>query len=239
MLPTFGLPNYELTIPSNGKKIKVRPFLVKEEKLLLMALESKDNNEIISTTKKIIKDCILTENVEIDNLPFFDVDYLFIALRAKSVGETIPIQFRCNNILGDENCNNIFTANVDISSCELENKNIPLEIPFGGGTIIKMKYPNYSVMKQINDNNNIIDKKIHVIANSIQCIVEKEKVYTSKDFTIDELKKWVENLMQEQYKKLENFVDNFPTFVVTANVKCPECNYNHNIRYDNFESFFF
>jgi hypothetical protein len=239
MLPTIGLPVYELTIPSSGEKIKIRPFLVKEEKLLLIALESKDNNEIISTTKKIIGDCIVSGNVNVDKLPFFDVDYLFIALRAKSVGETIPIQFRCNNLIDEEECGNIFVAPIDISNVGVVKKEDSLEIVFGAGTIIKMKYPNYSVMKQINDNDNIFDKKIHIIAHSIDSITEKNKVYTSKDFTLEELKKWIESLTQEQYKKLENFVNNFPTFLVKAQVECSKCHHMHNIKYDNFESFFF
>lgn len=108
-LPKIELPTYELTIPSNGDVIKVRPFTVKEEKLLLIAAESKDANEIISTVKQVINNCIIEGAVDINKSPFFDIDYIFIFLRAKSVSETVPMRMTCNNVLEDgTTCGNMF-----------------------------------------------------------------------------------------------------------------------------------
>ena len=108
MLPTLSLPVYELTIPSSGKTARFRPFIVKEEKILLMAAESSDDSEIVTATKEVLKNCCVDGDVDIDNLPFFDIDYLFIALRAKSLGESIEMKFVCNNTVEDKVCKNVF-----------------------------------------------------------------------------------------------------------------------------------
>ena len=240
-LPMTETPTYELKIPSTGQEITVRPFLVKEEKLLLIALESKDDIEIINTTKQIIKNCILTEGIDLDKLPFFDVDYIFIALRAKSVGENIEVNFICNNTLEDDSiCNNTFKADIDISNCEIrKNEEITPDINLSGTLKVKMKYPNYAAMKQLSENEDNFSKKIRLIVNCIDRIIDKDKIYTSKDFTPLEAKAFVEGLTEQQYKKLENFVNNFPSFFVNAEATCEKCGFNHNIKYDNFASFFF
>lgn len=240
MIPEVSLPIYDIKIPSTGQIIKIRPFLVKEEKILLMALESKDENEIINTTRQVVQSCILSEGINIDKLPFFDVDYLFIALRAKSVGESIDIKFTCSNLIEpDKLCNNIFSAKIDIANVGItKNEDISTDIKLSATTIVKMKYPNYAVMKTILDDENNLTKKIRIIAGSIAQITDKDKVYTSKDFTKEEIIKYIENLTQEQFKKLEAFVDNFPTFFVAADAQCPKCGFNHHLEYTEFTSFF-
>src|SRR5688572_15681983 len=121
------VPEYTLTIPSTGQPIKVRPFLVGEERLLLMALEAGDANSIINTTKQIIKSCIVDEDIDIDvdKLPFFDIDYLFIALRAKSIGEAIDITYTCNADHEGEHCGSSFPAKIDISNVRVDKLDIP------------------------------------------------------------------------------------------------------------------
>lgn len=240
-LPKLDVPTYTLKIPSNGKEITIRPFVVKEEKLLLIAAESKDENDIIAATKQIINNCIVSGEVNIDTLPFFDVDYIFIALRAKSIGESIEVKFTCNNVTDEGiECDSNFSANIDIAKCSVvKNDDIKNDIMLSGGIRLKMKYPSYSVMKSINADDINMEKKIKIIASSIDQVIEKDKVYTSKDFTPDELKTFVEGLTQEQFKKLEEYIDNFPTFVVNAEATCAKCGHEHRIKYDNFSSFFF
>lgn len=238
-LPKLDLPLHKLKIPSSGKEIIVRPFLVREEKLLLIAQESGIEADIINTTKQVINNCIVGDNVRIDTLPFFDVDYLFIALRAKSVGESIDIKYRCNNIVGEEECGNIFPAKIDISNCKvIKNESISNEINVSGTIKVKMKYPTYSIMKNIMDNDNIINKKIQVVVGSIDYIKEKEKIYGPKDVTREELVQFIEGLTQEQFKKFEIFVDNFPTFVITSEAVCDKCGFKHHLEYKDFTSFF-
>lgn len=238
MLPVIDLPTYELKIPSNGLMIKVRPFKVKEEKLLLIASESNDENDIINTTKQVIKNCIVSEDVDIEKLPFFDIDYIFIALRAKSVGESIDVNFTCNNIINGQVCENIFPAKIDIANCRVINSINNMNIEIGRGITFRMKWPTYTALKSIVESSRDIDKELHIIAASIDSIVDKEKVYTTKDITKDELVAYIENLTQEQYVKLTDFIGNFPSFVVTSNATCDKCGYDHKLEYRNFESFF-
>ena len=233
MLPKIDLPTYKLRLPSSGKEITVRPFLVKEEKLLLMAVESNDDREIIDATKQIINNCI-------EKLPFFDIDYLLIALRAKSIGESIDIKFTCNAITeSNERCGNVFPAKIDVTNCMvIKDESISFKIQLSQKVIVKMKYPNYTTMKTILENDNIINKKIAIIAGSIDLIQDGENIHTSKDFTKEDLFQFIENLTQEQYRKLENFVDNFPSFVIKARATCDACGFNHELQYTDFTSFF-
>lgn len=237
MLPKIDLPIFNVNLPSSGKLISVRPFLVKEEKLLLMALESNDNKEIIDITKQVINNCILSgENVE--DMPFFDVDYLFIALRAKSIGEYIDVKFTCNNMIDDGRCGNIFDAKIDISNCEVINTEPLSNIQLSDKVIVQMKYPTYTTMKNITSNSNILDKKIHIIAGSIGKIIDGDNVISLKDITKEELIQFIEGLTREQFSKLEHFVNNFPSFVVVAEETCNVCGFNHKLQYKEFESFF-
>jgi hypothetical protein len=238
-LPKIDVPTYDVTLPSNGKTIKIRPFLVKEEKLLLMAVESKDNENIIKTTKQIINNCIVVGDLDVDKLPFFDIDYLFIALRAKSIGESIEMSYTCNNIVNGNKCAGVFQTDIDISNCAIEkNENIGLDIKLSNTLSIKMKYPTYNIMKMIMGNETFLEKKIRVICSCVDRIVNGDKVYTTKDFSKEELKTFIEDLTQEQYKKLEEFVDNLPTFHIVSKSICPKCQYEHNIKYTDFTRFF-
>ena len=128
-LPKIELPIYDLRIPSTQKEIQVRPFKVKEEKLLLMAAESADTNEVVNVTKQILNNCILTEGVEIDKLPFFDVDFLFIALRGLSIGDKIELQFTCNAVIDDKKCGHVYEDELDLSKCRIvKDESIPNNI---------------------------------------------------------------------------------------------------------------
>ena len=241
-LPKIDIPTYTLKLPSTGEELVVRPFLVKEEKLLLLAAESKDEEEIIRTTKQIITNCVISGDIDVDKLPFFDIDYLFIALRAKSIGESVDMRYTCNGIdeeTGNQ-CGNKFDAKIDIGNVEVIYYNgTEKEIALSGGVKLYMKYPTYALMKAVAVENMPIEKKIVIMSGSIEKIVEKSSVYTSKDFTRDELKVFIEGLTQEDFKKLEKFVDAFPSFVVLSESKCNKCGFDHKIRYDDFSSFFF
>jgi predicted Zn-ribbon and HTH transcriptional regulator len=238
-LPQIDLPIYDLKIPSTGQEIKIRPFKVKEEKLLLMAAESNDNMEIINTTKQVLNNCILTEGVDIEKLPFFDVDFLFIAIRAKSIGETIELEFTCNAVKDEKKCGHVFSDNLDLTKCRvIKNDKIEKNINLGGGLAMKMKYPSYTVMKFMDDGEQVLDRKVKIIAACIEMIQKGDDVYTTKDFTFEELKNFIEELSEAQYIKLEEFVDNFPYFVVDIETQCPKCKTKHRKEYRDFSAFF-
>jgi len=238
-LPKIELPIYDLKIPSTQKEIQVRPFKVKEEKLLLMAAESADTNEVVNVTKQILNNCILTEGVEVDKLPFFDVDFLFIALRGLSIGDKIELQFTCNAVIDDKKCGHVYEDELDLSKCRIvKDDAITNKIDLGGGLSMKMKYPTYALMKQMEVGEAVIDRKIKVIANCIDMIVNGDEVHTTKDLSKKELVDFIEELSESQFKKLEMFVDNFPYFVVDIENTCPKCKTPHSKEYRDFSAFF-
>jgi hypothetical protein len=239
MLPKIDTPIYDVKIPSTGQEIKIRPFLVKEEKLLLMAVKSNDPQEIINTTKQVINNCLIDSDINVDALPFFDIDYLFIALRAKSIGEKIEVNFICQNMVDDSKCGGKFKAEIDISNVEVVNNDKSrLDIKFNDNLIFKLKYPTYSIMKLIDGKEDVIENKIKIISASIDRIFSKGQYYSSKDFTPEELRDFLENLTQQQFEKLDEFITDFPTFYATGNGKCPKCGKEHSVRYKDFVNFF-
>lgn len=238
MLPKIDVPIYDLVIPSTGQSIKVRPFNVKEEKLLFMAVESNDADEIVKTVKQVINNCIINADINIDKLPFFDVDYMFIFLRAKSIGESVEVNMTCNNDLEDgRRCGNVFEADMDIAKIDIIKSDVNDDIKLNRNKGVKMKYPTYSLMKHL-ESVPAIDKKTVIIVNSIDRIYDEKGMYSSKDYTKEQLTEFVEALTEENYNKLENYVDNFPTFAARLDAKCPKCGFEHHVRYTDFTDFF-
>lgn len=239
MLPKIDVPTYNVKLPSNGQELTIRPFLVKEEKLLLMAAKSDDAQEIVRATKQVINNCIIEPQINIDALPFFDIDYLFIALRAKSVGESINVNFICQNIVEDQKCGGKFDVAIDISKIEVENNDKSrLDIAFHDNLIFKMKYPTYSAMKLIDEKSDALDTKIKIIVACIDKIFANGQYYTNKDMTPTEMQEFIENLTQQQFGKLEEFVKEFPSFYAVGSGECKKCGRHHNVRYKDFINFF-
>jgi hypothetical protein len=239
-LPKIDLPIYEVPLPSSGKTVRIRPFVVKEEKLLLIAAESKDENEIITVTKQVINNCLIDGDVDVEKLPFFDVDFLFIALRAKSIGEAVEMRFVCNNVIEEDVvCDHSFNANIDISTATFtKDETISANIALNDRIAVKMKYPSYGVLRAISDEDGTMERKIKIMMNSIDFITEGEEVHSSKDYSKDEMRSFIENLTEEQFQKLEKFVANFPSFAVNLDAECGKCKYVHRIEYTDFASFF-
>jgi len=239
-LPKIDVPLYDMKIPSTGKVIKVRPFSVKEERLLFMAVESKSNETVIETVKQVINNCIISGEFNVEKSPFFDVDYAFIFLRAKSIGEKVEVNLTCNNIVEDKKCGNVFQADMDIANVEIVKfDSMSDTIDFGGDKGVKMKYPSYTVIKSFENNDTDVEKKIKLLINSIDYIYDKNGTYPAKDHSTQELKEFIESLTEINYKKMEFFVDNFPTFVVRIKKKCNKCGFEHDVRYTDFYDFFF
>jgi hypothetical protein len=238
-IPKISVPIYTVKLPSSGKQIRIRPFLVKEEKLLLIAAQTKDINEIVSATKQVINNCLIDNNVSVDTLPFFDVDYLIVALRAKSIGETIPVKFLCNNVVDGEKCGHSFPVDIDISKASIvKDESIKPEIWLTEDMGVKMKYPKYSVMKTIMSNESDFDRMIRIIGASIDSIFDKTENYSTKEMSREEVHEFIEGLTKVQFAQLENFVKNFPEFECKVQHQCEKCSFNHNINYNNFDSFF-
>lgn len=238
-LPKIDVPTYDLTLPTTGQTLTLRPFNVKEEKLLLIALESKDQNEIQTTVKQVVNNCIVSGKFDVNKAAFFEVDFIFIFLRAKSIGDKVAVKLTCNNVLetGDR-CGNIFPAELDISNCELVDDNhIDNDIQLGDGKGVRMKYPGYGAMKRI-DGGRDIDRAINLVISSIDYIYDKDGIYSSKDHTREELQEFIEGLTESNFRKLEEFTQNFPSFAVRIDAACNKCGFEHSVRYTDFADFF-
>lgn len=213
----------------------LKPFLVKHEKQLLMAAQSKDPNEIISTVLNTVEDCIIPKKyekeIDVKKLPFFAIDYMFIALRAKSVGDTLDVQFRCHH----NGCNHVFPTQVNILDVEFNRpKDVNKKIFLQGDRLgCIMKYPTYADVKSIPDDLSPLEKKIQLISKSIDKVWEGETV---RDPISGE--SFVENLTKAQFAKLEEWVDNFPSFHVRVSAKCPKCGFDHRLEFRDFNRFF-
>ena len=211
-LPKIATPTYELTLPSTGKKIKYRPFLVKEEKILVLALESENIKQITNAVKAILKDCISTR-IKVDTLPTFDIEYLFLNIRAKSVGEALDLVVTCP----DDNETTV-PVKVYIDEIEvLQDEDHTTDINLDGNLTLRMKYPSLEEFIENNfefgekNDSSIIEKSFDVIASCIDIVFDKEDSWAASDCTHKELVDWLETLNSSQFKQVEKFLKQCPS----------------------------
>jgi hypothetical protein len=241
-LPKIDLPVYELELISNNKKIKYRPFTVKEEKLFLMAAEAGDLNTIIETTKQVINNCVL-DDIDIDQLPIFDIENIFLRLRSKSIGEVVTLKYRCNNNVKDENdedkkCNNVVEIDVDLndivpSSSKIKENKVQISENLG----VVLKYPNIKILESYNVDNES-ESILNTIIECIDYIYDKDSVYYSKDFSKEELVEFVESLQTKDLQKFKDFFDNIPKLQKNIHFKCSKCKHEEDVLVEGIESFF-
>ena len=218
-LPKITTSQYELKLPSTGKTVKYRPFLVREEKILILALESKDQKQITNAVKQVLKECVLTRGVKIDTLPSFDIEYLFLNIRGKSVGESIELIVTC----GDDGVTQVKTT-VHIDEVEVvEDPKHTNEIVIGDGYKLKMKYPSLSQFIDTNFSSdeeevNEVDRSFEVISSCIDMVYDDSEVWAASECSKKELIEWVESLTSEQFKKIEAFFDTMPKLTCTIKV---------------------
>ena len=234
-LPKLGYPTYELELPSTGKTIKYRPFLVKEEKVLLMALESKDEKQIINAVKDLIKNCVITR-IKVDTLPSFDLEYLFLKIRGASIGENITLTVTCL----DDNETQVET-NININDVEIfKPEGHDSKIMFDDKTGIVMRYPS---MKEFVDKE-FLQKEMKTedvygfIADSIDQIFDDEEVYDSSTTTKKEFRTFVDSLTTSQFGKIQKFYETAPKLSHTFKVTNPKTNKESSYTIEGLQSFF-
>lgn len=238
-LPKLEVPTYELELPLSGKKIKYRPFLVKEQKNLMMAMESGDAETIQYNVREILNVCTLTPGIDIDDLPILDIEYYFINLRAKSVGEVVESKYRCNNDLGDKECGNIMEAKIDLTTIKPEwEEKVDPEIQLNEKIVVKLRYPRFGIIKDSVNMDNITDVTFNMIASSIEYIYDGEQFYYAKETTKEELLQFIEQLSQSQFEKIENFFSNLPKMKKKIGMTCSKCGFIHNMEVEGLENFF-
>ena len=224
-LPTIETPTYELKLPSSNKKIKYRPLLVKEEKILILALESKNENEITNAVQDVLKKCILTKGVDVDEFPTFDIEYVFLNIRAKSIGEDIKLTVTCPD-------DNKTTVPVTIYVDEIKvqkQKAHTTDIVLDDKMTLRMKYPSLSQFVENNfdtddDSDTIVNKTFKVVANCMDTIFTQEDAWDAKDYSPQEKLDFVEQLSSKQFKEVEKFFETMPKLshkieVVNPNTK--------------------
>ncbi len=237
-LPKIATPTYELVLPSTGKKIKYRPFLVKEEKVLVLALESGDVTQITNAIKAILKDCISTR-IKIDTLPTFDIEYLFLNIRAKSVGEALDLVVTCP----DDNETTV-PVKVFIDEIEvLQDEDHTTDISLDGNLTLRMKYPS---LEQFIENNfefgdsqvSQLEQSFDVIASCIDIVFDKEDSWAASDCTKKELLEWLEGLNSSQFKEVERFFETMPKLSHTIKVTNPNTKVESEVVLEGLSSFF-
>ena len=238
-LPTIATPTYELTLPSTGKKIKYRPFLVKEEKLLILALDSKDQLEITNSVKDVLKKCVLTRGIKIDDLPTFDIEYLFLNVRAKSVGEDINLVVTCPDDKKTEVPVTIYVDEIEVIKSKEHSKDITLDKDM----TLRMKYPSLNQFVENNfdveDNpETTVSKTFQLVADCMETVFTKEDAWDSNDYSPEERMQFIEQLSSKQFKEVEKFFATMPKLSHTIEVTNPNTKKKSNIVLEGLADFF-
>ena len=236
-LPTISTPTYELTLPSSNRKIKYRPFLVKEEKILILAMESQDSKQRARAVKDVITKCILSKGIKVEKLATFDIEYLFLNIRGKSVGEQIEVMVTCP----DDNKTQVpMSINVDTIKVQKDENHSP-DIVLDDVYTLRMKYPsltefiknNFGALEDMN-----VDDTFELIASCIDQVYSEEESWASEECTKKELITFIESLNSSQFKKVEKFFETMPKLSHTVTVTNPNTQVESDIKIEGLQNFF-
>ena len=240
-LPKINTPTYELTIPSNGKKIKYRPFLVREEKILILALESEDTKQITTAVVDILSECVLTKNIDITKLATFDIEYLFLNVRSKSVGETVDVNLTCPD---DGKTSVEMSINIDsikVQKVKGHKSIIKLDDQYS----MKLKYPSITEFIESNfesgqdgGEGSDIDKSLTMITSCIEMIYDNEESWDASDSSQKELEEFIEQLNSKQFKAIEKFFETMPKLSHKVKVTNPTTEVESEVVLEGLASFF-
>ena len=240
-LPKIDVPTYELDLISTGDKVKYRPFLVKEQKIFLMAAESDDPADMISAIKQVLHNCIIS-GADVDALPTFELEYLFLQIRSRSVGEISTLHYTCNNKVKGEDgeekvCGGQVKIEVDVS------KIVPEILPEHTNKIVisdkmgvVMKYPSFNVFKKMNSKSDVA--VLDLIISCIDYIYDDDQIYYAKDASKAELNEFMEGLQPSDFAKIQMFFKTMPKIHKSVDFKCPKCGYGERIEIEGFQNFF-
>ena len=236
-LPKIATPTYELELPSTGATVKYRPFLVKEEKVLVIALESEDNKQITNAIKAVLKSCILSKGIKVENLPTFDIEYLFLNIRGKSVGEDLEVNIICPD---DEETQVPVTINLDEIEVQRDDKHTN-KIKVDDSIMMEMKYPSLEQFIKNNfdfNDKNAMDQSFELIATCIDKIYTEDEVWASADCTKKEMKDFLEQMNSNQFKEIEKFFETMPKLSHSVSVTNPNTKVKSDVVLEGLASFF-
>ena len=236
-LPKIATPTYELELPSTGKTIQYRPFLVKEEKLLVIALESEDNKQITTAIKAVLRACVLTKGVKVENLPTFDIEYLFLNIRGKSVVEELEINIICPD---DETTE--VPVTIDLDDIQVQrDENHTNQIKLDDSLMMEMKYPSLDQFIKSNfdfTDKNQMDQSFQLIASCIDKVYSEDEAWATADCTKKEVNEFLESMNSNQFKEIETFFTTMPKLSHTINVKNPKTKVESEVVLEGLASFF-
>lgn len=236
-LPKLNIPQYKVELPSTGEQLTMRPFLVKEEKVLLIALESNDAGQIAEAVRNIIMGCYGFNDKDMDKLTVYDVEYLFLQLRGKSVGENMKLRLNCNDL----ECDGKTDYSINIDDIEIINKEIDRTIMLDAknGVGVQMKFPSLNTIKSLDPEKlNNVDVIMEVIISCIESIFDEDNVYDAQKEGKEEVKSFLESLNSEQFLKLQKFLENAPAVYYKGNYNCSKCGRDNTIELRGLNSFF-
>ena len=239
-LPKISTPTYELVLPSTGKTIKYRPFLVKEEKILILALESQSTKEITNAIKQVLKDCILTKGIKVEELPTFDIEYIFLNVRGKSVGESLDLIITCGDDGETQVPVTVFIDQIEVQKDPEHSTDIHLD----SDLVLRMKYPSLDQFIKTNfdfsaeQSSSSIERSFDVITSCIDVIFNAEESWSAADSTKKELTDWIETLNSNQFKEIEKFFDTMPRLSHTVKVTNPKTKIESEVTLEGLTSFF-
>lgn len=235
-LPVISTPTYELYLPVTGKKIKYRPFLVKEEKILIIAMESEDEKQIGRAVKDVLSNCILTRGVKVDKLPTFEIEYLFLHVRGKSVGESVDLLITCPD---DEQTQ--VPIGIDLDDIQIEvlnehNRDIVLDDNY----TMRMKYPSLDqfIKSNFNQTDVSVDETFDLISGCIEQVFSEDEAWSASDCTKKELFAFLEQLNSKQFQAVEKFFETMPKLSHSVKVKNPNTGVENDVVLEGLASFF-
>ena len=236
-LPKIATPTYELELPSTGQSIKYRPFLVKEEKVLVIALESEDNKQITTAIKAVLKSCILTKGVKVESLPTFDIEYLFLNIRGKSVGEELEV-----NVICPDDGETTVPVIINLDDIEVQkDENHSNKIKIDDSIMMELKYPSLDQFIKNNfdfNDKNAMDQSFELIASCIDKVYTEDEVWATADCTKKEVKEFLESMNSQQFKEIEAFFETMPKLSHTIKVTNPKTKVESDVVLEGLASFF-
>jgi hypothetical protein len=236
-LPKISTPTYELELPSTGKPIKYRPFLVREEKLLVLAMESEDSKQITNAIKTVIKNCIETRGIKVEALPTFDIEYLFLNIRGKSVGEEVELSIICPDDGQTTVPVKILLDDIVVVKNPEHNNKIKLD----DSLIMEMKYPSLDQFIKSNfdfNSDDVVNQSFDLISSCIDKIYNEEEVWDTRDVTKKELEEFLDQMNSSQFKQIEKFFETMPKLSHTLKVTNPNTGVESEITLEGLTSFF-
>ena len=236
-LPKIATPTYELELPSTGKSIKYRPFLVKEEKVLVIALESEDNKQITNAIKAVLKSCVLTKGIKVETLPTFDIEYLFLNIRGKSVGEELDVTLICPDDGETE-----VSVQIDLDDIQIQkNDDHTNQVKLDNSLMMELRYPSLDQFIKSNfdfDDKNQMDQSFALIASCIDKIYSEDEVWATADCTKKEMNDFLESMNSSQFKEIEKFFETMPKLKHTVTITNPKTKVESEVVLEGLASFF-